>query len=251
MSERRLYSATALAGREHVVLGNDAARHAGRVLRLRAGDTLVLFDGNGGEYDAGIARLGTREIAVDIVGHRAVERESPLAVTLGQGLARGERMDTIVQKSTELGVASIVPLETARSQVRLDAERRRRRLRHWQRIAIEACRQCGRNRVPAIEAPTAYRDFVARAFGKAARLVLEPGASCGRGYECATSGRSVLLVGPEGGFAKQPNSIRHAADAGFVPLALGPRIAAYRDCGAGGRLQRCNFSYGDFSVPEP
>src|ERR1700722_16810906 len=134
------------AGEERL-LPQDSAMHLTRVLRARVGDALTLFDGRGGEYEARILLIDRQEVRVRVDLHRAIERESPLAVTLLQALARGERMDWIVQKTTELGIAAIVPLRCERSVMRLDADAGPRRCEHWRTVAISACEQCGRNRL--------------------------------------------------------------------------------------------------------
>jgi len=132
----------------HFDLAPGVAKHACRVLRLRTGDDLVLFDGRGGDYAARITVLDRERVSVEVLGWRDTECEAPINVTLVQALQAGEKMDMTVQKAVELGVASIVPVITRRSVVRLDGERAMRRLEHWRGVAIAACEQCGRNRVP-------------------------------------------------------------------------------------------------------
>ena len=131
-----------------ITLEAGAASHVTRVLRLRTGDALTLFNGEGGEYAAGIDKTGGGAVTVAVGERRAEERESPLDLTLAQGISRGERMDFVVQKATELGVRQLVPLLTERSVVRLDAQQVHRKLNHWHAIAIAACEQSGRNRLP-------------------------------------------------------------------------------------------------------
>jgi 16S rRNA (uracil1498-N3)-methyltransferase len=151
----RVHVDDALAGRERLRLPDAAANHVARVLRLTAGDALVLFDGRGGEYDARIAQVDKRGVDVALGAHREVERESSLRITLLQGMARGERMDLIVQKATELGVTAIRPLRAARSSVKLDAAQAARKIEHWRAVAVSACEQSGRNRVPELLPPQA------------------------------------------------------------------------------------------------
>ena len=138
-----------------VPLPSAVAAHLQRVLRLGEGDTCVLFNGDGQDYDARIQVAGKRELLVDVTGARAVDNESPLPVTLVQGVARGEKMDWILQKATELGVAAFVPVDSERSEVKLDAARAARRVAHWRSVLASACEQCGRARIPAIQAPSA------------------------------------------------------------------------------------------------
>jgi 16S rRNA (uracil1498-N3)-methyltransferase len=149
-----------LTSEAHQTIRGTAASHIARVLRLRVGDSLTLFDGNGGEYDATINGFGKDVVNVTVNEHRPTERESPLSITLAQGISRGERMDWVVQKATELGVAQIVPVLTERCVVRLDAKQAESKLRHWRGIVIAACEQCGRNRVPEVTIPMTFDEYL-------------------------------------------------------------------------------------------
>jgi 16S rRNA (uracil1498-N3)-methyltransferase len=209
-------------GSRHTIKG-DAANHIARVLRLAAGDPLTLFDGQGGEYAARIDALRKGAVVVAVVEFSAYERESPLSLTLAQGVSRGERMDWVVQKATELGVHRIVPLLTERSVVRLDAKQAERKLEHWRGIAVAACEQSGRNRLPDIAPPLGLPDFLrGREKEGATRLLLSPTGALRIGELQALDGGVIALVGPEGGLAE---SEQHAAlDTGFIAVRLGPRI---------------------------
>jgi 16S rRNA (uracil1498-N3)-methyltransferase len=210
------------AGSRHTITG-DAANHIARVLRLAPGDPLTLFDGRGGEYTARIEELRKGAVVIQVLERSATERESPLSLTLAQGVSRGERMDWVVQKATELGVSGIVPLLTERSVVRLDAKQSERKLRHWQAIAVAACEQSGRNKVPEIGAPRALDDFLRRGSeARATRLLLSPTGESGIGDLPAPDGALIVLIGPEGGLAESEQ--RAAVQAGFVAVRLGPRI---------------------------
>lgn len=218
----RFFCPPPLAAGRTLTLPEPAAHHARRVLRLAVGDDVVLFDGGGGEYPGRIAEAG-REFRILLTGHDAVEREAPLAITLAQALVAGEKMDWLTQKAVELGVAAIAPLETERAVVRLSGERAAKRIEHLRQVAISACEQCGRNRVPAIEGLARLPDFLAAQAGSAdLRLMLSPGATRPlRSVDPA--GRPVtLLVGPEGGLGT--NEILAAQAAGFEAVALGPRV---------------------------
>ena len=150
----RVYVDAPLASGKHCLVTGSAANHMVRVLRLAAvGAAITLFDGAGGEYAARIESLRKDAVRVEVGAHAALERESPLDVTLAQGVSRGERMDWVIQKATELGVRRIVPLITVRSVVRLDAQQAPKKLQHWRGIAVAACEQCGRNRLPELAAP--------------------------------------------------------------------------------------------------
>ncbi len=204
------------------LLPQQVSTHVARVLRSRAGDALTLFDGRGGEYAACIVAIERRGVRVRIDAHRAIERESPLSVTLLPGLARAERMDFIVQKATELGVTAIVAWPGERSVVRLDAPGLARRCEHWHAVAISACEQCGRNRVPSVRVAPDLAGACAQADARSLRLLLAPEAERTL-ISCAQQASGVaLLVGPEGGFGEQELSL--AAQRGFQPCRLGPRV---------------------------
>src|SRR5438132_12028629 len=146
----RFYVDTALRPGTSVLLPEDSAHHAVHVLRVHAGDEVTLFNGRGGEYAARIASIQRLKVLVDVLAHRAIERESPLRVVLVQGVSAGERMDFTVRKSVELGVAEIQPVLAASSVARPKGERAAARHVHWQKVAIAACEQCGRNQIPRI-----------------------------------------------------------------------------------------------------
>ena len=185
----RVYVEGPLASGKRITLEGNAASHITRVLRLRVGAALVLFDGSGGEYEASIDKAHGGTVTVAIGEHRPIERESPLIVTLAQGVSRGERMDLVVQKATELGVTQLVPVLTERSVVRLTAQQSDRKLNHWRAITIAACEQCGRNRLPAVAPAIALAGFLrdASAAGGATRLLLSPEGSTSSDLRSRTS----------------------------------------------------------------
>ncbi len=240
MRDIRVHVPGPLVAGASLALPQQAAAHVARVLRLAAGDALTLFDGRGGEWTARIASVQGHRVQVTPEAHLAVERESPLAVTLLQALARGEKMDWVLQKATELGAARIVPVATERSVVQLDGERAGKRLAHWQGILAAACEQCGRNRLPEL-LPPARLDAACAATTAATRLVLAPGATTsliatvrgmaeGTGAGLLATGAGglaadrgiALLIGPEGGLSE--SEIRTALAHGFVAVGLGPRV---------------------------
>jgi 16S rRNA (uracil1498-N3)-methyltransferase len=218
----RCYVPGPLAAGETRQLPQDVAAHVARVLRARAGQLLTLFDGRGGEYDATIVQIDRRGVQVRIELHRAIERESPLPVTLLQALARGERMDFIVQKATELGVAAIVAMGGDRSVVRLDAEGLARRCEHWRAVAISACEQCGRNRVPTISHAADLASACGEVDATSVRLLLAPDADQTLIAVTRQAARIALAVGPEGGFSDEELSL--AQQQGFTFCRLGPRV---------------------------
>ncbi len=202
-------------------LPEDAANHVARALRLRAGDAIVVFDGRGGEYDATILRIDRGRVDVKTGALRDAGRESPLEVGLVQGLPEADKMDWILQKAVELGVAWIQPVVCERSVVRLSGDRAARRESHWQRVVVAACEQCGRDIVPALRPTAAFRDWAA-APTTAARWVLLPGAGEPLAGLEAPAGPVELLVGPEGGLSEREADI--ALTVGFRALSLGPRV---------------------------
>jgi 16S rRNA (uracil1498-N3)-methyltransferase len=202
-------------------VGGSAANHIMRVLRLRDGDSLTLFDGRGGEYGARISGLRKDSVQVDVLEHRDAERESALNLTLAQGISRGERMDWVMQKATELGVTRIIPVITERTMVKLDERQSEKKLQHWRGIAIAACEQCGRNRVPEVAAPIAYYDVIRAIDPGATRILLSPAGTL-RANELPRSHHIAMLIGPEGGLSE--NERDAAVAAGFQQVRMGPRV---------------------------
>ncbi len=225
MNAPRFYSPETLSVGACVALSESAARHAARVLRLREGDALILFDGRGGEFLARIARCGRDEVVAEMQTWRDRECESPLEITLVQALQAGEKMDLTVQKAVELGAQRIVPVASQRSVVRLEGDRARRRVEHWRAVAASACEQCGRNRVPEISELESLRQWLGRPFDHSAlRLMLDPRSDNTLQTLVRPTGglRVELLIGPEGGFAPEEEAM--AVKAGFAGIRLGPRV---------------------------
>lgn len=199
----------------------DRAAHHLSVLRLGRGAAITLFDGQGGEFTAELTRVSSKDARARVLSKLALERESPLSISLAQCVSGGDRMDTALQKSTELGVRNIVPLLSERSVVRLSGNRAEKRLAHWRSVVIAACEQCGRNRIPAVSDITDISDFLEQPGGAGLRLLLAPDASATL-RQLSPAREAVLLTGPEGGLTA---SEREAAGrAGFVPVRFGPRI---------------------------
>ena len=244
MRTTRLFVEAPLRPDCEVELPTGAAAHAVRVLRLRPGDPLTLFNGDGREYAARLVTAESRGASVAIDSVAAADRESPLAITLVQAIARGEKMDWIIQKATELGVARIVPVSTARSEVRLDATRADKRREHWRAVAIAACEQCGRNIVPAIDAPRELAAWPPEtgAGDRGSRWMLCPGAGTRLRDLQPASGTLTLAVGPEGGFDESDSGTLF--DRGFRGLALGPRILRTETAGIAA-LAALQAIYGD------
>ncbi len=206
-----------------VLLPEDAAHHAVHVLRLRPGDEVTLFHGRGGEYAGRIAAVDRLRVSVDVLAHRALERESPLAVTLVQGVSASEKMDFTVQKATELGVAAVQPVVAVRSPGRLAGERAELKRAHWRRVAVSSCEQCGRNRIPEVLPVRPLAEFCRAPSGAGVRLLLTPRSALRLGAYAGRLGSEVVLAaGPEAGFSDEEESA--LAEAGFTPVRLGPRV---------------------------
>jgi 16S rRNA (uracil1498-N3)-methyltransferase len=200
-----------------------AAHHATRVLRLRVGDGVTLFDGRGGEYGASIAEMRGDGVSVEVGSWQDIEREASIAIVLAQGLSSAERMDLTVQKAVELGVATIQPLGTEKSVVRLDARRTESRLAHWRRIVVAACEQCGRNRLPEVRAPLSVAALCEATNSEPAKWLLAPEAPTRlRDAAPGLGAGLVMAAGPEAGFAEAET--RALLAAGYTPVQLGPRI---------------------------
>ena len=238
----RLFVETELQPRSKLILAENAAHHAARVLRLHDGDTVVLFDGRGGEYEARLAMPGRGQVAAETGERRDPERESPLRITLVQAVSSSEKMDFTIQKAVELGVAAIQPILTAKSLVRLSAEREEKKLTRWRRVAIAACEQCGRNRIPEIDEPLPLERY--RAPADSSKILLSPSGTAKLG----TLARSpvTLAVGPEAGFSDEEEQLLQRA--GFVPMRLGPRILR-TETAALAALAALNAIAGDYQLP--
>jgi len=219
----RLFVESPLAAGLELALPEDAARHV-QVRRLQPGHALCLFDGRGGEWHAEVLRMGKRDVEVRVVTHEAIERELPFALEIALGMPTNERMDALVEKATELGVAAIQPLQSERSVLRLDGERATRKVVHWRGVAIAASEQSGRTRVPRIADVLSLRDWLARAHdaGSAeARFVLSLRDGARPFDPAAAREAALVLSGPEGGLSEGEEALATAA--GYTPVSLGAR----------------------------
>lgn len=221
----RVYYPGALSPGTTVALNDRAAGHLLRVLRLPAGAPVTLFNGRGGEYRAELQPSGKRACSARIISHDPAEIESPLRITLGQSVARGARMDYLLQKAVELGVTAIVPLISENSTVRLTPERQAVRFEHWKGVCASACEQCGRNRLPDLVPPRPLAAWLSRddePSRHALKIVLDPAGEQRLARLPRPGDEVILLSGPEGGFT--PAEIAASVQNGFVRLRLGPRI---------------------------
>lgn len=222
MPLRRIFSDEPLREGATLRLTGEAANHIAKVLRLRVGDTLVVFDGSGRDFEAEITGFRRDEVSVLVGTGREITTESPADITLLQGVCRGPRMDTVIQKATELGVRRIQPVLTGRSVVRLDAEQAGRKQEHWRRVAIGACEQCGRSVLPEVAAPRPLETVLSAFDPRQRRLLLDPAAAATLASIGGSREPIALLVGPEGGLNEAES--RLAIDCGFQGVRLGPRI---------------------------
>jgi 16S rRNA (uracil1498-N3)-methyltransferase len=224
----RIYCPVPLASGATLDLPGGAARHV-QVLRLQPGHGLTLFNGQGGEFDAVVQRMGRSEVQVQVGTHHAIERELSRQVHLALGVPVGDRMDWLVEKATELGVASITPLMTERSVLRLSGERAQKKQDHWQAVAVAACEQCGRNRMPVVQAVQSLHGWLGQvghgeqAFARRALLSLRAeGLTLAHWALGQAAGPVVFLSGPEGGLSAPEEDA--ALDQGFSPVSLGDRV---------------------------
>lgn len=223
MRTTRVFVDQPLQAGAHITLPDNAAAHLLRVLRLREGDGCVLFNGDGYDYPATVLQSDRRAGRVRVDGQTRVQRESPLRIVLLQGIARGEKMDWILQKAVELGVAAIHPVSSDRSEVKLDAQRAGKRLEHWRSVVIAACEQSGRAVVPTVQPPSELPASCQALPHGGLRVLLDPLADHGMADVPAQAPDGVVVaIGPEGGWSSRDRERLMAH--GFTGLRLGPRI---------------------------
>lgn len=222
----------------------DAAHHASRVLRLRAGDAVQLFDGIGNESHGVIVDLSGKRVLVDRILAVNVQRESPLRTVLAQALCSSEKMDWVIQKATELGVTEIQPLDTERSVARLSAERAEKRLQHWQQVAISACEQSGRNVLPVIQPPQDIMAWLRTLREQpCSKFILLPEGAKSLHEQAVPQGQAVLMIGAEGGFTAAESDT--ALLCGFTPIRMGARVMRTETAAVAG-LTALQMLWGDF-----
>lgn len=217
----RIFQAIPLSVNSSIQLDDYAAHHVARVLRAQVNDRLIIFNGEGGEYQSIITHIDRKKVTVAIQEFAQHDTESPLQLFLAQGVSRGEKMDFTVQKAVELGVKKIIPVITARCNVKLDKERSEKRLQHWGSIIVSACEQSGRNHIPDIIFPISFEKFLMTIDTKW-KFVLAPTAEKKLShYTIPMNEDVVVLIGPEGGLTE--NEIQQATAKGFLPIQLGRR----------------------------
>jgi 16S rRNA (uracil1498-N3)-methyltransferase len=221
MRKTRVYTKSVLAIQTIVTLHDEAAHHLGTVLKARPGDTVILFNGTGGCYESEILSIERKAISLRPLQFNPADHESPLKLTLAQGISRGQHMDYTVQKAVELGVSSIVPLFTEFSNVRLEEERARKRRDHWEKIITAACEQSGRNRLPVLYDAMPLNEWV-RTESASLRLLMHPEGGQGLAELTRNTGDITLLCGPEGGLSQK--EIEYSLTCGYQKVSVGPRI---------------------------
>jgi 16S rRNA (uracil1498-N3)-methyltransferase len=245
MRVTRVYVDAPLSPGATVALPESAAGHLLRVLRLGVGDACVLFNGDGRDYDARIAGAGKRDASVDVLSARELGNESPLRIVLLQALARGEKMDWIVQKATELGVAGLAPVASERGEVKLDGERADKRVAHWRSVAISACEQSGRARVPDIAAPQPLAKALSELPPHTQSFTLDPEAETSIStLQLDAREDIVVAIGPEGGWSAGDLALLRGA--GFTGLRLGPRVLRTETAGLAA-IAALQARFGDFA----
>ncbi len=242
MRSIRIYQAGSFHLNQTVELSPEAGQHVGIVLRMQSGDAITLFCGDNREFDAILVSVQKKRVSVKIVAERTVSRESSLKLHLAQAISKGERMEFVMQKAVELGVASISPIITSRSVVKLDEVRMEKKRAQWQAIAIAACEQSGRNLVPQITKIQPLAEYL-KLCDLPLKFFLDPlQAKTWRDYNFAQS-ELALLIGPEGGFSQEEINLIFAA--GFSPLRLGPRVLR-TETAAIAALSMMQAVWGDF-----
>ncbi|MTI14983.1 16S rRNA (uracil(1498)-N(3))-methyltransferase [Sansalvadorimonas verongulae] len=220
MRNPRIYAPVTFEAYQPVDLPESAANHVGRVLRMKSSDPLILFNGEGGCWQARVNEVTKKQVQVVPLEYIPGNKESPLHISLGQTLSRGERMDYAIQKAVECGVTEITPLFTEHCEVKLKNDRQDKRMRHWQQVIISACEQCGRNIPPAIHAPMPVNEWLKTRTTQLNFVLHHRTEKALSGYEKPES--VSLLIGPEGGLTA--DEIAQAEQKQFHPLALGPRV---------------------------
>lgn len=223
MSAPRFYCPVSLPPEGLFELPPDAAHHANRVLRLRVGDAVQIFDGDGRACDASIAEISGKRVDINILHTCPAQAAAPLHIVLAQAMSSSEKMDWVVQKATELGAAEIQPVQTQRSVAKLSSERAEKRTDHWRGVVIAACEQSGRNDLMQVHTPVELNHWLASLAGtQDSKFILLPDGAGSIHTQAPPQARVILLIGPEGGFS--PDEAKMAKQAGFIPVLLGPRV---------------------------
>lgn len=221
MRTPRVYIDQEIKPEEPVILPQEKAHHIAHVLRMRKGESIILFNNTGYEFDSKLIEISKKSAQVEVVNSSLIERESPLKITLALAISRGQHMDYALQKAVELGVYKIVPLFTEFSNVKLLGERKQNKLLHWQNIIINATEQCGRSRLAQLLEPLEYNEWL-DVKNLSAGLIMHPGSDISMEDIIIETDELTLMVGPEGGFSELEFDL--ACQKGYTPISFGPRI---------------------------
>lgn len=223
MSIPRFYCPVTLPTIGQFELPTDAAHHAHRVLRLRIGDAVQLFDGEGSASNGLISTMSGKHVAISITGSCPEQHKAALTIVLAQAMTSSEKMDWIIQKATELGATEVQPVQTQRSVAKLSSERAEKRTEHWRGVVVAACEQSGRNDLMQVNAPIELSHWLSNINSReGSKYILLPDSATTLHTQAKPQGKVTLLIGPEGGFS--PDESLMAKQAGFIPVLLGPRI---------------------------
>ncbi|MDP1635076.1 MAG: 16S rRNA (uracil(1498)-N(3))-methyltransferase [Gallionellaceae bacterium] len=245
MSVPRFYCPPPLPQNAHAELPPAAAHHASRVLRLRVGDAVQIFDGLGNALDATINAISGKRVLLGNLQTFMGQQESGLHIVLAQAMCTADKMDWVVQKATELGVAEVVPVQTQRSVAKLSGPRAEKRTEHWRNVTVSACEQCGRNILPQLHAPQDLGTWLNEQRNTpGGKYILLPGGASNLHSQPKPQGRATLLIGPEGGFTADEANV--AQQAGFAPILLGPRVLRTETAAIAG-IAALQTLWGDFS----
>ena len=247
MRKPHLYLDQLLQEGQNIILPASTVRHVARVLRMRPGQDLSLFNNTGIEYDARIINIDNKTAEVEVLSACNNDRESVLPITLVQGMSRSQHMDYTLQKAVELGVERIVPVFTEFSNVHLNDQRQTAKLNHWRKLIINATEQCGRNRLTVLDSPLALTDWLTQDQNQT-RLILHPGQERELSAVARPEGTLSLLTGPEGGFSETEVALAMQYD--YVPIALGPRILRTETAALVG-ISVCQALWGDLICHDP
>ncbi|HPY40646.1 MAG TPA: 16S rRNA (uracil(1498)-N(3))-methyltransferase [Thiolinea sp.] len=218
----RFYCPTELKLEQTLALPEEVFRHAIQVLRLQVGEALILFNGTGGEYSGQLVSVSKRSAAVELHSFESNSKESPLELTLAQALLKPDKMDFALQKAVELGISSFQPLITQRSVIRTDKDKIEKKLQHWQAVAIGACEQCGRTKIPLIHSPKTLNTYLTELVTGTEYLILAPESTQSFKQLSGLATQLTVLIGPEGGFTEE--ELTACIKAGMQGLRLGSRI---------------------------
>jgi len=240
----RIYTDSDLDTQHSVDLEAKAHKHLKDALRMKPGDSVILFNGNGNDYQGTIKEISKKVLRIDIKEAKSINNESKLELHLLQPLCSSEKLDLCIQKATELGVKTIIPFVSSRVNINIASNRLEKKMSHWQSVIQSACEQSGRARLPAMHTPVSFSDAVCKIADAEIKIIASPYADKQENLTIKETVNCVCAIGPEGGFTQQ--EINHAIQLGFKTIRIGPRILRL-ETAVISALTLCQFSWGDFS----